>query len=141
MVDANSLNEQLLAALRTIPDLGTRIYDSLVPDAVPMSGIYIKPYVVVFSGLGADLPMERDLSGRADVTVLDWAPQTTVVGPSASACRQAAQAVAAKLTNLRLGSGYLLPDADAFRVEKPITDSQVTPARVFLPLHWRLLTN
>ncbi|MFF5791131.1 hypothetical protein ACFY5D_03690 [Paeniglutamicibacter sp. NPDC012692] len=143
MVDPNALTDLLLAKLRSLPDIGARVYDGIVPAKVPTdpSGQYIRPYVAVFSGLGSDLPGERDLTGLVDVTVLDWAPQTTVVGPDARSCRQAAQQVAAALTNLPMGSKFLMPDADAFRVTKPLTDSQVTPARAYLPLQWRLTTN
>ncbi len=139
MIDVDALTEQLLTVLRTIPEL--TVYDNRVPDNVPMSGIYIRPYVVLFSGLGGDLgERERSLSLLADPTVLSWQPQTTVAGPNASSCRQAAQAVTAKLTNLPLGTGWLIPNAEAFQADKPISDTQVTPAREFLPLHWRLIT-
>lgn len=143
MVDPNVLADLLLAKLRTLPDIGARVYDGIVPAKVPTdpSGQYIRPYIAVFAGLGSDLPEERDLSGLVDTTVLDWAPQTTVVGPEARTCRQAAQAVVAALTNFPIGGGFLMPDADAFRVATPLTDTQVTPARAYLPLQWRLITN
>lgn len=143
MVDPNTLADLLLAKLRTLPDIGARVYDGSVPAKVPTdpSGQYIRPYIAVFAGLGADLPAERDLSGLVDTTVLDWSPQVTVVGPDARICRIAAQQVTAALTNLPIGGGWLMPDPDAFRVTTPITDSQVTPARAFLPLQWRLITN
>lgn len=141
MPDEDALTQALKALLQTIPGLETNVYVGTVPEKLPMDGVYIRPYVVIFAGIGSDLPEERDLSLLADTTVVDWAPQTTVVGASATACQQLARAVKEKLTNRYLGTGWLLPDADAFRVAKPITDSQVTPARAFMPLNWRLLTN
>jgi hypothetical protein len=143
VVDPNVLADLLLAKLRSLPDIGARVYDGLIPTKVPTdaSGIYIRPYIAFHAGLGADLPAERDLTGLVDTTVLDWAPLTTVVGPDARICRLASQQVTAALTNLRLGGGRLMPDPDAFRVTKPLSDSQVTPARAYLPLQWRLITN
>lgn len=141
MVDPNTLADLLLAKLRSLPDIGARVYDGIVPESLPMAGAYIRPYVAVFAGLGADLPAERDLTGLVDTSVLDWSPQTTVVGPDARICRLAAQQVTAALTNLPLGVGFLKPDPDAFRVTRPLPDTQVTPARAYLPLQWRLITN
>lgn len=141
MVDPNALADLLLAKLRSLPDIGARVYDGIVPAKVPMAGDYIRPYIAVFAGLGSDLPAERDLTGLVDTTVIDWNPQTTVVGPDARTCRLAAQQVTATLTNFAIGGGYLMPDADAFRVTRPLTDTQVTPARAYLPLPWRLITN
>jgi len=143
VVDPNTLADLLLAKLRSLPDIGARVYDGIVPTKVPTDagGIYIRPYIAFFAGLGSDLPAERDLTGLVDTSVLDWSPQVTVVGPDARICRLAAQQVTAALTNLPIGGGYLMPDADAFRVTRPLTDTQVTPARAYLPLPWRLITN
>lgn len=141
MVDPNNLHTQLMAMLRILPDVGARIYDGYVPESVPMAGAYIRPYAVVFSGLGSDLPEERDLSRLTDTTVLDWAPQITAVGPDPSTCRQVAQQIRTALTNKPMGGGWLQPDTDAFRINVPLKDTEVTPARFFLPLPWRLTTN
>lgn len=141
MVDPNTLADLLLAKLRSLPDIGARVYDGQVPERVPEAGGYIRPYIAFHAGLAADLPAERDLSGLVDLTVADWSAQTTVVGPDAGICRRAAQQVATALTNLPIGGGWLMPDPDAFRVTKPLTDNQVTPARLYLPLQWRLITN
>lgn len=141
MVDPNTLADLLLAKLRSLPDIGARVYDGQVPERVPEAGGYIRPYIAFHAGLAADLPGERDLSGLVDLTVADWSAQTTVVGPDAGICRRAAQQVATALTNLPIGGGWLMPDPDAFRVTKPIPDNQVTPARLYLPLQWRLITN
>ena len=72
--DPNILHEQLLAALRALPDIGARIYDGIVPENVPEAGGYIRPYAVVFSGLGSDLPEERDLTRLTDTGVLEEGP-------------------------------------------------------------------
>lgn len=141
-MDATLFNEQLLAILRAIPGLGGQVFDGDVPTKLPTDGAgYIRPYVVVFSGLSADLPGERDLTGLADTSVHDWSPQTTCVGPTPAHARAVAVAVKSALTNARIGNHWLLPDPDGFRVNVPIRDNQVTPARFFLPLPWRLTTN
>lgn len=138
--DPNILHALLLTALRALPDIGERIYDGIVPDSVPTAGGYIRPYAVVFTGLGSDLPEERDLTRLTDTGVLDWAPQINVAAADATTCRRAAQQVRAALTNLPLGSGWLMPDPDGFRINTPLKDSGVTPARMYLPLPWRLTT-
>lgn len=140
MVDPNALHDALIAKLEALPDIGARIYDGYVPDRVPEVGGYIRPYALVMGGMGADLPAERDLSRLTDVGVLDWAPQINVAAPTPTQCRQAAQQIRAALTNTWIGGGWLQPDPDAFRITTPILDNQVTPARFYLPLSWRLTT-
>ena len=140
-MDPTQLHNELMATLQAIPALGGRIYDGYTPDKLPTdSAGYILPYVLVFSGLSADLPGERDLTGLVDVSVHDWAPQTNCVGPTPSHSRSCAQVVAAALTNTRIGNHWLKTDPDAFRVATPLIDNQVTPARFYLPLQWRLTT-
>lgn len=141
-MDATLLDAQLTVTLKAITALGGRIYDGYVPEKLPTDGAgYILPYVLTLSGITADLPQERDLSGQADTTVHDWAPQTNCVGPTPGHARACAQLVAQALTNTRIGNHWLKPDPDAFRVATPILDNQATPARFYLPLQWRLTTN
>lgn len=141
-MDATQLNTELTATLKAIPALGGRIYDGYVPEKLPTDGAgYILPYVLLLSGITADLPEERDLTRQVDTTVHDWAPQTNCVGPTPDHARKCAQLVAQALTNTRIGNHWLKPDADAFRVATPLPDNQVTPARFYLPLSWRLNTN
>ena len=141
-MDATQLNNELLATLRAIPALGGRVHDGYVPDKLPVDGAgYVLPYVVVFSGITTDLPAERDLTGLADTSVHDWSPQTTCVGPTPGHARSCAHLVSQALTNTRIGNHFLLPDSDGFRVAVPLIDDQVSPARFFLPLPWRLTTN
>lgn len=141
MVDPIALSDELLAKLRALPDVGERIYDGYVPDKVPEAGGYVRPYALVMSGLGTDLPAERDLSKLTDIDVLDWHPQVNAVGATARQCRQVAHQISQALTNTWIGGGWLQPDEDAFRVNTPVLDDQVTPARFFLPLPWRTITN
>lgn len=138
--DPNVLHARYIALLRALPDVGQRIYDGYVPASVPEVAGRIRPYIVVWSGIGSDLPLERDLTGLTDTGVLDWAPQTNVVAADPSTCRIVAQQARSALTNQPIGSGWLMPDPDGFRINVPIQDNQVTPARFFLPLPWRLTT-
>lgn len=140
-MDATQLNTELTVTLKAIPALGGRIYDGYVPEKLPTDGAgYILPYVLLLSGITADI-QDPDLTGKTDTQVHDWAPQTNCVGPTPAHSRACAQLVAQALTNTRIGNHWLTPDADAFRVMKPLTDNQVTPARFYLPLSWRLTTN
>lgn len=142
MIDPNALHEALMTRLKALPGVGERVHDGYVPDKLPESPPgFVRPYLVVHSGLGSDLPGERDLTGLTDVTVLDWASQITCVGATPTIARQVAQQVRVALTNLPMGGGWLGPDPDAFRVKVPIHDDQASPARFFLPLPWRLITN
>ena len=140
-MDVLQLHNELMATLQAVPALAGRVYDGYVPDKLPTDNAgYILPYVVVFSGLSTDLEAERDLTGLVDTTVHDWAPQTTCVGPTPGHARNCAQLVQDALTNARIGNHWLKPDNESFRVAVPLIDNQVTPARFFLPLPWRLTT-
>lgn len=139
-MNATQFTAHLETVLKAIPELAGRIYDGYVPSKLPTDGSgYILPYVLIFSGVTADIG-DESLCGTVDTLVHDWAPQTNCVGPDPAKARACAQYVQAALTNLRIGNHRLKPDADAFRVAVPIKDDQATPARFFLPLSWRLTT-
>ncbi|MET4059949.1 hypothetical protein ABIB35_001494 [Arthrobacter sp. UYP6] len=138
MADALPLRAAVLAALRSIR--GITVYDGYVPDKVPVDAAqYILPYVVFFGGVGDEIP-ERDLSARVDLGGLRWDIQTTSVGANPDICASVAQTVRRTLTNLPLGTHYLLPNPDGFKQETPIRDTTITPARFMLPAPWRLDT-
>lgn len=138
MADPTLYRSQVMAALRALP--GITVYDGHVPSAVPVDPKgYPLPYVVLWGGVGNDLG-ERDLSGRVDVTGLRWEPQTTAVGATASICADVARAVWLALTNLPLGTYYLLPNPDDLGQRVPVLDPTETPVRFMLPQLWRLDT-
>lgn len=117
------------------------VFDTQVPATLPKDANgYIRPYVVMFAGAGADLPEERSLTMLADLDVMDFPFQTTCVGPTAAHARDLAYAVRLALTNLPIGSGFVKPDPFGARVDSPLADNQVTPARFFMPQMWRLTT-
>lgn len=140
-MSASQFHAELMATLKGITALGGRIYDGTIPAKLPTDGAgYVLPYVLVFSGITADIG-DPDLTGRTDTLVHDYAPQTNCVGPTPGHSRICAEMVQAALTNTRIGNHPLKPDTDAFRVAVPLPDNQVTPARFFLPLQWRVTTN
>lgn len=119
---------------------GLTLYEGQVPGKLPQDAQgYILPYVVLYAGLGRDRAEERDLSGLADPTRGDWPFQTTCVGANPTICLAVTRDVAATLTNLPVGGGFIKPAG--FDTPLPLVDNQVTPARFFLPLQWRLFTN
>lgn len=121
---------------------GLTVFDGQVPSKVPTdAGGYILPYVAIFAGIGEDLPEERSLTQLVDMDVLDWRFQTTCVGASANIAMSVAHSVRLALSNLPVGGGFVKPDTDGFTAGVPLSDNQVTPARFFLPLMWRLITN
>lgn len=138
MAESNELYLAVEAALQTVP--GITVYDGYVPDVLPETDGYIDPYVVVWSGSGAN-PDEVASCGRQDTATLIWDFQTTVVGAAPSTCRLVAQAVEALLTNFRAGTGRVRRNPDGFNQQYPILDTQTSPARFMLPLQWRLITN
>lgn len=139
-MDASTYHAQAEALLKAIGSLDGRIHDGYVPDSIPTDGVYILPYVLMFSGTTTDIEEERDLRGLADLSTHDWRMQTNCVGPTPSHARAVAGLIQATLTNARIGNGWLLPDNQAFRTSVPIKDDDVKPARFFLPLSWRLTT-
>jgi hypothetical protein len=117
------------------------VFDTNVPTTLPKdpSG-YIRPYVVIFAGAPTDLPGERDLTMLTDVDISDFRFQTNCTGPTGNHSRALADQVRLALTNLPIGAGFIKPDPDGFRTDV-IADNQVTPARFYMPLMWRLTTN
>lgn len=117
------------------------VFDTQVPTTLPKdaSGA-IRPYVVMFASPGMDLPEERSLTMLADLDVIDFTFQTTCVGPTAAHARDVAHAVRLALTNLPIGAGFVKPDPFGIRVDNPLADNQVVPARFYMPLMWRLTT-
>lgn len=118
------------------------VFDTQVPTTLPQdtSGA-IRPYVVMFGGVGSDLLQERDSTGLVDMDILDFPFQTTCVGPTAGHARDVAHAVKLALTNMPIQAGFVKPDPQGFRIDNPLPDNQVTPARFYMPLMWRLTTN
>ena len=129
----------IFAKLQALP--GITVYDGFVPTKVPTdtSG-YIKPYVVLFAGVGGDLPAERDLTQLADAASMNLAFQTNCVAASAGICRAVAHDVRQTLLNVPLAGGFIKPDDGSFDTATPIPDTTITPVRLFLPLPWRLTT-
>jgi hypothetical protein len=130
------------ARLAVITGLGGNIYDGFVPTTIPKdSSGFIRPYVVIFAGTGTDLPAERDSTGLVDMDVLDWPFQTTVAAADALSCMRLAHDVRLALTNLPVQAGFVKPDGySATGGDRPLLDNQVTPARFYMPLMWRLTT-
>lgn len=117
------------------------VFDTQVPTTIPKDASgNVRPYVVLFGGVGTDLPEERDATGLADVGLLDFPFQTTCVGPTPGHARDVAYSVKQALTNMPIGAGFVKPDPQGFRVDNPLADNQVTPARFYMPLMWRLTT-
>lgn len=116
------------------------VFDTQVPTKLQQdaSGA-IRPYVVMFAGVGSDLFQERDYTGLVDMGVTDFPFQTTCVGATAEQARNVAHSVTLALTNLPIGAGFVKPDPNGFRTGV-LADNQVTPARFYMPLMWRLTT-
>ncbi|MDJ0321830.1 hypothetical protein [Pseudarthrobacter sp. PS3-L1] len=138
MADILTAKSLLLARLRT--DTGRTVYDGYVPEKVPQNGVYIKPYTILWAGLG-EAPNELTSDGVESQSTLIWDFQTTAVGPDANSCLQLAAADKALLTNHRAGRGIIRPNPDGYNQQTPILDASITPARFMLPLQWRLITN
>jgi hypothetical protein len=116
------------------------VFDTHVPQTLPVDvNGFIKPYVVLFAGAVNDLPEERDLTNLPDMSISDFRFQTTCVGPTGQHARELAHTVRLALSGLAIGAGFIKPDPDAFRTDV-LKDDQVTPARFYMPLMWRLTT-
>lgn len=132
---------QIRDRLETIPGL-SGIYDGYVPTTIPKDASgYIRPYVVIFAGTGTDLVAERDMTGLVDMGLLDWPFQTTVAAADALSCMRLARDVRLTLANLPVQAGFVKPDGySEIGGDRPLLDNQVTPARFYMPLMWRLTT-
>lgn len=134
-----ALYPKVKSALTALP--GVTVFDGQVPTKVPEVGGYILPYVAVYAGAGTHLEDETDYTQKIDMGALDWRFQTTCVGASMLIAMQVAHDVRQALCNLPVGAGWVKPDDSAITAQSPIPDNGVSPARYFLPLSWRLITN
>lgn len=140
-IDTLAARDAVLAVLRGIPALEGRVHDGEVPDDIDADDWgHVLPYVVLFTGVGRDLAEERDLSRLPTAEVADLTFQTQCVGPSSGHALAAALDVRVHLISLPLGRGWLQPDDRALGALSPIRDTNVTPARWFMPLRWRLVS-
>lgn len=138
MVDAADLVDPVAAALTAID--GITFHDGYVPNALPGSGSYVDPYVVLWAGTG-DEADELPADGVQDGDSIIWDFQTTSVGATPAICRAVDKDVAAALTNLPVRTGRVRRNPDGFNQATPILDTQTSPARFMLPRQWRLITN
>lgn len=138
MVDPATLTGPVLAALRAIP--GITVYDGFVPTSVPETDGYPDPYVVLWAGTG-DEPNELTADGVQDGDSLVWDFQTTGVGATAGICRAVDNAVTEALRNLPIRTGRVRRNPASFNQAFPILDTQTSPARLWIPRQWRLITN
>lgn len=139
--NSGALFTLIKARLDAVPGIWPgNVYDSQVPTTLPKDASgFIRPYVVIFAGTANDIPEERDLTNLADLGISDFRFQTNCAGPTGTHARDLADVVRAALTNLPLGAGFIKPDPDGFRTNV-LPDNQVTPARFYMPLMWRLTT-
>lgn len=139
--DPLTIHASILQILASIEALDGRVYDGYVPDAIPKDDAgFPLPYVVLFAGAG-NYPDEPLVDGSigADGLIFDF--QTTAVGPLTGHAVAVASMVRATLINTRVGRGRIKPSPDGFNQQAPIRDTNITPARFFLPQQWRLQTN
>lgn len=139
-ITRQAVHEALLAALRGIhPDL--TVYPGTIPEKVPVYPAgFIKPYVGVWVSHPADLEEQRSLSALADMDTINVRVQTQIVAASETAVYDVADRVRAVLTNLRVGTGNVVPDSYQQSAALVMTDVSVTPSRPYLPLVWVLNT-
>lgn len=138
MADLALMTTQLTDRMATVD--GITVYDGLVPREVPEIDGKILPYVVLWAGL-PDPGTEVTADGVQPMDATVWDFQATAVASNPAACRAVAHALQLALANLRLGTGKVRPNPEAFRQDVPLLDTSVTPARHMLPTFWRLHTN
>lgn len=129
------------ARVQTLAPLGEGlVFDGLADKAIPVdrSGA-IRPYVVLGAGIGSPIP-DQPLCGVPSWDAIDWRFETRCFGPTADHVRRLAWDLTLALSGFRVADGLVKPDDDAFRIDAPIADPGIVPARFFLPLPWRLVT-
>lgn len=137
MADPTTFPDIIRGAVSLVPEVS--FYDGYVPEALPQTGEYIDPYVVLWASL-PDNPDERTSDGYQSVHTMLWEFQLTVVGASPDTCRRVAKDVLARVVNLQVGTGKVHRNPDAFQ-QAPLLDTTTSPSRFMLPLQLRLITN
>lgn len=137
MTTPDQLHVALVTLLKAALEPKIAVYDSDVPDQVPMdpSGV-VAPYIVVWPSAGM-YPYElADTVCGEPGGELDWPVQITVAAGKPAWVLPAAATVRAKMAGVMLvdRAGRLREEQSAVNIQK---DVDVSPPRWFVPLYYR----
>lgn len=141
MITPAQVREALAESLRSALPEVVSVYTGRVPDRVPTyrDGA-IKPYIGLWVSNSVGDPLMKALDSLSPVDAVRVTVQTQIVAATEPDVYETADLVTSALTNLKIGGGFLLPDADQHANAYPIWDDTTTPAIPYLPLLWRLET-
>lgn len=136
--DPYLIAKALEGLIRTIPQLGQRIYTGYVPGTLPTVNGYTLPYCVLWPGAGA--PHEQKAADGAPYSQGQvFRFTTTVAATDVWAVIQVTRELKATLTGARVGNGVIHPALSQEAVSVQV-DRDVSPVRHYLPLTWTLQT-
>lgn len=141
MITPAQVREALAESLRAaLPEVVT-VYTGRVPSRVPTyRDGSIKPYVGLWVSNSVGDPLMMALDSLSPTDAVRVTVQTQIVAATESDVYETADLVTQALTNLKIGGGIVLPDADQHANSYPLWDDNTTPAIPYLPLLWRLET-
>lgn len=141
MITPAQVRETLAESLRSALPPVVSVYTGRVPSKVPTyrDGT-IKPYVGLWVSNSVGDPLMKALDSLSPMDAVRVTVQTQIVAATELDVYETADLVTKALTNLRVGRGVLLPDADQHANSYPLWDETTTPAIPYLPLLWRLET-
>lgn len=141
MITPAQVRETLAESLRAALPPVVTVYTGRVPSQVPTyRDGSIKPYIGLWVSNSVGDPLMTALDSLAPTDAVRVTVQTQIVAATEPDLYETAGLVTQALTNLRVGRGVLLPDADQHANAYPLWDDTTTPAIPYLPLLWRLQT-
>lgn len=141
MITPAQVREALAESLRAALPSVVTVYTGRVPSRVPTyrDGA-IKPYVGLWVSNSVGDPLMKALDSLSPMDAVRVTVQTQIVAATEPDVYETADLVTGALTNLKIGGGIVLPDADQHANAYPLWDDTTTPAIPYLPLLWRLET-
>ncbi|VXA92432.1 hypothetical protein [Citricoccus sp. K5] len=137
--DAHPIFKHIEALIKTVRSFGpTRVDTGKVPAGITTVGGHILPYCVLWPGAGSPYDQEP-VAGGPDLQGQEFRFNTTVAATETWAVLGATGELKAALTGARVGSGIIRP-ALSQQAATVLTDTDISPARPFLPLSWTLTT-
>lgn len=132
------LTQQVEAYLRTVFELGQRVYTGHVPDTVPTttSG-HVYPYAALWPGAGTPVD-DRDATGEPDPSGQRFVFTTTLVTADLGSLLQLIDRVKGVLLGAAVGNGVVWPDELQQDSAAPIADTNERPVRHYIPLRWHV---
>ena len=137
---AYDVAKQIEGWVRTVYELGQRVYLGRVPGTVPTTADgYVYVYAAIWPGTGVMVD-DSDISGIPDISGQRFDFTTTIVGADVDSVLKATDRVKSAITGKPVGNGVIWPNIPRQEGAAVIEDTNERPARFYIPLAWYVQT-